>query len=107
MKGLLLGGCAACVVMGILLAVDQPSWLLSVLSVLAGLLAALLFAALLRVLNRQEELDWRLDRLETRLQKAGREPLRCARCGEEYDGELTSCPYCGRKTGEQESGGAS
>lgn len=65
MKGLLLGGCAACVVMGILLAVDQPSWLLSVLSVLAGLLAALLFAALLRVLNRQEELDWRLDRLET------------------------------------------
>lgn len=107
MKGLLLGGSAACAVMGILLAVDQPSWWLSLMSVLAGLLAALLFAALFRVLERQEELGLRLDRLETRLRQAGREPLRCAHCGEEYDGELTSCPYCGRKTEESGSGGAS
>lgn len=106
MKGFLLGGSAASVVMGILLALDQPSWLLSVLSVLAGLLTALLFAALLRVLDQQEELGLRLDRMEMRLLQAGREPLRCTHCGETYDGELSSCPYCGRQTEKRESGDA-
>ncbi len=106
MKGLLLGGSVVCAVMGILLAWDQPSWLLSVLSVLVGFLAALLFAALLRVLDQQEELGLRLDWMEMRLRQTGREPLRCTHCGETYDGELSSCPYCGRKTEKQESGGA-
>lgn len=106
MKGLLLGGSAASAVMGILLAWDQPSWLLSVLSVLAGYFAALLFAALLRVLDQQEELGLRLDRMEMRLRQARRKTLRCAHCGEACDRELTSCPFCGRKTEKRESGGA-
>ncbi|MBW8351023.1 hypothetical protein K0H71_16475 [Bacillus sp. IITD106] len=67
-----------------------------IIALLSGIVSGMIFFALSHILNNQQSILYKLDQLEE-IHKKQQEKKICSNCNYEYDINLSSCPYCGRK----------
>lgn len=83
-------------VVGILLGVDK-----SVVGLMVCLSAAVMCAALAKVLDNQEKLLKNQEHMRDALRQLTDKDTRvCAFCGKSYGSKQSSCPHCGRRADE-------
>lgn len=88
------------VIAGIVGAVESDSLLVFTICLISGIIQAIVYYAMARVLENQEEMQWRLRNMELLLQSQNKETTekrKCPCCGRSYEIDRDSCPYCGYK----------
>jgi uncharacterized protein YacL len=84
-------------IMGIILGTSSGSFLAFLVTVVTSAVSSAIFFALAKILEKQEEILYRLKNLPQQMQKPPAE-RECSKCGKSYDAEMTSCPACGFKS---------
>ena len=71
-----------------------------ILCLVAGISSAAIFFALAIILNNQEKIMQMLNSESTQKRKLLPQK-QCEKCEKMHDGDMTSCPHCGHKTGNK------
>jgi large conductance mechanosensitive channel len=87
---------AIIIIITIIVGIMSGSFLIFLFVVAIGIVTAIIFFALAKVLENQENILYILDKQEKAIKKSnGEEKVVCPKCNYAHDDDYTSCPHCG------------
>ena len=86
----------ACFILGVI----SGGILVGIIIVIGGIPVAIIFFALAKILDNQEKIMLMLNSESTQKKKLIPQK-QCEKCEKMHDGDATSCPHCGHKSGNK------
>jgi large conductance mechanosensitive channel len=87
---------AIIIIITIIVGIMSGSFLMFLFVVAIGIVIAIIFFALAKILEDQENILYKLDKQEKAIKKSiGEEKVVCPKCNYAHDDDYTSCPHCG------------
>ena len=83
-------------IIALIVGIASGSFIGAIFGIIGGITSGIIFFALAFILENQEDIIYKLNKLEE-INKKTRDKLTCNHCNHTYDDDYSSCPKCGHR----------